>query len=106
MPHGRDTTSLSALVAGVLKELKGGWRLSREEIDETWTRLVGEEAARHSWPRGLRSRRLVIEVENSGWMHTLGLRRQELLEGLVELLGIRRVRELSFRIGERRQCPE
>ena len=107
MPRNRTTTtSLSSLVAGVLKDLKSGRRLSREDVEGVWARIAGEEASHHSWPRGLRSRRLAIEVENSGWMHSLGLRRQELLEGAVELFGARRVKELSFRIGERSQCQE
>ncbi len=49
-------------------------------------------------------RRLVVEVENSGWMYTLGMERTQLLEGLLELMGAGKVRELSFRIGERRDA--
>jgi predicted nucleic acid-binding Zn ribbon protein len=95
----QNRSTLSQIVEKVLSDLKDTKRLSKEEIVQVWNRLVGKEAAQHSWPVGLRSRRLVVEVENSGWMHALGLRRKEILEGLVELLGMRRVKELSFRIG-------
>jgi len=72
-------------------------------MGEVWQRLVGEEGAQHSWPNRLMGRKLVVEVENSGWMYMLGLRKTELLEGLVELLGASRVRALVLRIGEKQQ---
>lgn len=84
--------------------MQGGGHPSQEEIVGLWRRLVGEEAARHSWPRRLTQQRLIVEVENSGWMYTLGSRKAQLLEGLVELLGAGRVRQLSFRIGERKDA--
>lgn len=72
-----------------------------EEVASVWKRLAGEEAAQHSWPRKLTRGMLTIEVENSGWMHVLGMKKGELLEGWIELMGVARVKGLSFRIGER-----
>lgn len=92
---------LSSVLAGVLRRVQGGGKPSLEEISAVWKRLVGEEGARHSWPRRLVDRRLVVEVENSGWMYTLGMKRAQLVEGLIELLGVGRVRALTLRIGER-----
>ena len=77
-------------------------RPSQEEIGGIWERLVGQEAAQHSWPRRLTGKRVVVEVENSGWMYTLNLKKQLLLRGLIEQLGAARVEELSFRIGEKK----
>ncbi len=69
-------------------------------MQEVWERLVGKEAAKHSWPRQLTRGRLLVEVENSGWMYNLSLKKNQLLQGLVELLGASRMKELSFRMGE------
>jgi len=96
------TTPIGSILIGVVQRLQGGGHPSREEIAGHWRRLAGEEVARHSWPCRLTQRRLIVEVENSGWMYTLGSRKAQLLEGLVELLGAGRVRQLSFRIGERK----
>ena len=65
---------------------------------------MGEEAARHSWPHRLMGGRLLVEVENSGWMYTLNLKKPQLLEGLMELLGAARVKGLGFRIGEKKDA--
>lgn len=92
------------VLSGLLKKLQGDARPSREEVNEVWERLAGQETAGHSWPVRLTQGRMVVEVENSGWMHALGLRRQSLTEGLVELMGAGRVRQLSFRIGEKRDA--
>lgn len=73
-------------------------------IQGIWERLVGKEAAQHSWPRTLKGGRLLVEVENSGWMYTLRLKKTPVLEGLIELLGASRVRMLGFRMGERRDA--
>lgn len=84
--------------------MRAGGKPSREEMADLWKRLVGEEAARHSWPRRLLGRRLVVEVENSGWMYALGMKKGHLVEGLIELLGASRVRGLVLRIGERKDA--
>ena len=97
----RRVVPLSEVVTGIVRNFQKEGRLSVEEIAAHWKRLAGGEAAGHSWPRRLGRGRLLVEVENSGWMHALSIRRQWLLEGLVELLGAARVRQLSFRIGER-----
>lgn len=84
--------------------MQGGGNPSLEEMGQVWKRLTGEEAARHSWPKRLVGRRLVVEVENSGWMYALGMKKAQLLEGLIELLGAGRVKALVFRIGERKDA--
>lgn len=95
-------TPIQSILSGLLHKLQAEGRPSLEEVAETWKRLVGEEAAGHSWPKRLSRQRLVVEVENSGWMHALRLRKAQLQEGLIELMGAGRAKELSFRIGERR----
>lgn len=101
MPPRRSTSSFSEVLPGVLGPLKPSARVGQEEIQQVWRRLVVGEAAEHSWPRRLCRRRLWVEVDSSGWMYALHLKRAFILEGLMELLGARRVNALSFRIGEK-----
>lgn len=95
-------TPITDILSGLLKKLQAEGRPSVEEASEIWKRLAGEEAAKYSRPRRLNRQRLVVEVENSGWMHELRMRKAQLQEGLIELLGAGRVKELSFRIGEKK----
>ena len=94
-------TPITAILPNLLHKLQGEGRPSLEEIGQVWKRLAGDRAAEHSWPRQLSRQRLVVEVENSGWMHALRMRKAQLQEGLIELMGAGRVREVSFRIGEK-----
>lgn len=94
------TASVSVVLSGLLRKLQPDARPSLEEVRGIWERLAGKEAAEHSWPVRLARGRMVVEVENSGWMHALGMEKAFLLEGLIELMGAGMVRQLSFRIGE------
>lgn len=98
------TAPVTEVLSGLLRKLSLEGRPSLEEVTEVWRRLVGQEAASASWPRRLNRQRLVVEVENSGWMHQLRMKKLQLQEGLIELMGAGRVKELSFRIGEKRDA--
>ena len=98
------STPIQKILSGLLHKLHAEGRPSLEEVTETWKRLVGEEAAQYSWPCRLNRQRLVVEVENSGWMHALRMKKDQLQEGLIELMGAGRVSQLSFRIGEKRDA--
>ena len=100
--HKRPIESLGSILPKVIQGMQKDPRPSLEEVQEIWERLAGREAAQHSWPRRLSGRRLTVEVENSGWMYTLNLKKPALLQGLMEQLGARRVEELAFRIGEKK----
>ena len=100
MARNRSVTPLSSIVPGLLEGMQTDSRPSLERMRKIWVRLVGEEAAMHSWPRQLAQGTLLVEVENSGWMYTLSLKKQMLIQGLIELLGAGRIKSLSFRIGD------
>ena len=101
MSRKRPVIPLSKVLHGVLENLQPDTKLGQEEIEAVWERLAGKEAAIHSWPRRLTKGKLLVEVDSSGWLYTLNLKKQFLAEGLIELLGAERLRELSFRIGEK-----
>ena len=104
MKKSIPSTPVTHLLSGLLRKMQLEGRPSLEEVTEVWKRLAGERAAAASWPRRLNRQRLVVEVENSGWMHELRMRKLQLQEGLIELMGAGRVKELSFRIGEKRNA--
>ena len=97
----KGATPVASVLSTLLGKLQHSPRPSIEEMVEVWQRLAGADAAQHSWPKNLKAGRLVVEVENSGWMHALGMKKAQLLEGLIELMGAGRVEQLAFRIGER-----
>ena len=103
-PKSRAPTAISSVLTGVLRKVQKGGKLSLEEMMGVWERVAGREAAEHSWPRRMSGGRVVVEVENSGWMYALGLKRAQLVEGLMELLGAARAKTLSLRIGERKDA--
>ena len=98
----RPVASLGSLLPKVIQGMQKEARPSLEEVQDIWERLAGPEAAQHSWPRRLSGKRLTVAVENSGWMYTLNLKKQALLQGIIERLGADRVEELAFRIGEKK----
>lgn len=102
MGKAKQVSRLGDLLQNVLGGLQKNPRFSREEIHQVWERVAGEKAAAHSWPRRLEKGRLIVEVENSGWIYALTLKKIQLLQGLVEFLGADRVKNLSFRIGEKK----
>jgi len=95
---------LSDILPQVFRGLNPNARPSQEKIRQVWECLAGSEASQYSWPRRLGKGRLLIEVENSGWMYALRLKKEPLLQGLIELLGVSRVKELHFRMGERKDA--
>ncbi len=92
---------LSEILPQIVQGLRSESRPTLEAAEKAWSRTAGKAAALHSWPKHLTKGRLLVEVENSGWMYTLSLKKQELLKGLIRSLGGGRVKELQFRIGER-----
>ncbi len=100
----KRVSPIGDLLKKVLHGLQKNSRPSIEEIQEIWGRVAGRKAAGHSWPRRLERGRLIVEVENSGWIYTLNIRKAQLMQGLVELLGADRLRILSFRIGEKKDA--
>ena len=95
----RPTIPLGEMLPELLRKL-GSEASSREQVGAVWERVAGAETARHSVPRRLARGRIMVEVENSAWMHALSLRKEALLQGLVELLGAAKVKGLRFRMGD------
>ena len=95
--------TLKDLVKGVIKDLTGGGRLTEEEVNTAWSSAVGKRAARHTRPVSLKKSRLVVNVDGSGWLYELTLKKRDILKRLEGRLKDQKVKEIRFRIGEVRR---
>jgi hypothetical protein len=73
-------------------------RLDQRRVREAWAGIVGQGAAEHSRPLGLKHGRLTVAVPDSVWMHELGLIRHRLLAHLNAHLGRLAVREIRLTV--------
>jgi len=96
----KKNASLEEVVKGVLKGLGGGGRLTEEEMSRAWRSAAGKRAAGHSRPVSLRKALLVVNVDGSGWLYELTLKKKEILEKLEGSLKGKKIRYIRFRIGE------
>lgn len=90
---------VDAVLGRVLDDLGLGSARVAMRIQERWPEIVGEAAAAHSTPEGLRGTTLEVRVDASVWGQQLQLRSAEILAALRELLGEAAPSELRFRLG-------
>jgi predicted nucleic acid-binding Zn ribbon protein len=90
---------VEAVLGRVLDDLGLGSARIAMRIQERWPALVGEAAAAHSTPEGLRGSTLEVRVDASVWGQQLQVRSAEIVAALRELLGEAAPSELRFRIG-------
>lgn len=95
-------TAVSEVVPRLLDELGLGAAHRVMRIADCWAAVVGERAARHSWPVRLRGEVLEAEVDGSVWSQELRLRAPEILAGLRHALGDAAPAELWLRLGSGR----
>jgi predicted nucleic acid-binding Zn ribbon protein len=90
---------VDAVLGRVLDDLGLGSARTAMRIQERWPAIVGEAAAAHSTPEGLRGTTLEVRVDASVWGQQLQLRSAEIVAALRELLGEAAPAELRFRLG-------
>jgi predicted nucleic acid-binding Zn ribbon protein len=71
-----------------------------EELEEAWKKAAGKRAASHTRTVSLRKARLVINVDDSGWLYELTLKKRELLVKIEDKLKGRAIKEIRFRVGD------
>ena len=90
---------VETVLGRVLDDLGLGSARLAMRIQERWPALVGEAAAAHSIPEGLRGTVLEVRVDSSVWGQQLQVRSAEIVAALRELLGEAAPTELRFRLG-------
>ena len=90
---------LEDLVKSIIGNFAGKEKLTEEEIRSAWGRVVGEAAAKHSRPRSFADSRLIVHVDDSGWLYELTTRKKCILNNLSAELKGKKLKEITFRIG-------
>ena len=91
-------------VLGKLKLTKQG--VSDEELAQSaWPVAVGKKIALRTHAFGLVRNRLVVEVEDAVWQRQLWTLREQILQGMEQVLGRNIVEEIEFRIAVPRMKP-
>ena len=96
----RKPERISGVVRSVLERLDKRSNPTSDEINKIWQEVVGKKAFTHTKPASLKEKKLVINVDGSGWLYELTLKKKQLLNKMKSKLGQDKVKELQFRIGE------
>ena len=92
--------AIEEIVKGVIKDLSGKGRLSEEEISGAWRAAAGVRGAKHTRPVSIKRAVLTVNVDSSGWLYELTVKKRELLGRLEGKIRGKQLRGLRFRIGE------
>ena len=93
---------LEDLVKNIIGNFGGRDKLTEEEIRSAWSLVVGKRAAGHSRPRSFAGSRLIVHVDDSSWLYELTTRKKYILNNLSSELKGKRLKEITFRIGDLR----
>jgi predicted nucleic acid-binding Zn ribbon protein len=88
------------IVKDVIKSLSGKGRVSEEEINDAWRKACGDKAAGHTKPVSIKKSVLTVNVDGSGWLYELTIKKKKLLEKLDGKIRGKNLKVLRFRIGE------
>lgn len=95
-----DQKPLAEALKNVIKDLSGKARLGEEEIAEAWNASVGADAARHSRPVSLNKGTIAVNVDSSGWLYELTVKKKDILKQLEAALKGKKIIDIRLRIGE------
>jgi predicted nucleic acid-binding Zn ribbon protein len=92
--------SIENIVKDVIKNLSGAGRVSEEEVFGAWVAAAGEKAAKHTRPVSIKKGVMTVNIDGSGWLYELTVKKKELLKKLDGKIKGKQVKALRFRIGE------
>ena len=93
-------TPIGDIVKTVFAGIESAKTLSREDVQERWTALVGTTASKHTRPASLRRGVLSVFVDSSGWMQEMSLRKRKILKQLKSTFGKDKISRIHFKAGE------
>ncbi len=92
--------TIDSIVKKVIKNLSGKGRVSWEEVSGAWESAAGSKAAGHTRPVAIRKGVLTVNVDGSGWLYELTIKKKELLKKLDGKIRGKTIKGIRFRIGE------
>lgn len=92
--------SIENIIKDVIKDLSGRGRVSEEEVSGAWLAAAGEKAAKHTKPVSIKRSVLTVNVDASGWLYELTIKKRDLLKKMEGKIRGKKLKEIRFRIGE------
>jgi len=81
----------------LVDQLGIGKSLSRYSVITSWETVVGEQIAKVAHAERVDDGILIVRVDSAPWRNELSMRRKEILEKIIEVVGKGVVREIRFR---------
>jgi len=91
---------LEGVLKNIIGRIGGKGIFTEEDMANTWEAVVGKAAARHSKVRSLKGGRLVVNIDDSSWLYELTVQKREILKKLAARIKGKKVKDITFRIGE------
>jgi len=95
-----NAKAIKGIVDGLLKDWEKERIFKADAVEEAWQKAVGKRALKHTKVATLKSGRLIIEVDESGWIYQLTLKKRAILKALKKQLKNININEIQFRIGD------
>jgi predicted nucleic acid-binding Zn ribbon protein len=94
------TRQASAVLPGVLSELRIDRRRTEAEVIKVWNNLLDPTIVAHAQPTGLRNGTLFVNVDSNVWLSEIvRYRRKEILDRLQHSFGRDFIARISYRVG-------
>ncbi|MFA5146496.1 MAG: DciA family protein [Candidatus Omnitrophota bacterium] len=97
---GSPKGPLDGVLENIIAGLKKDKAVTEEDIRAAWRRAAGRKAACHTRPVAIRRAELVVNVDDSGWLYELTLKKKDILKKLSVKLKKKKIRNVRFRIGD------
>lgn len=92
--------AIKGVVDAVLKGLRNKEPLPEDKLLYQWTRVVKGSLGKHSKPIAWTGTRVIVNVDSSGYLYELNLRKEKILSELKKRLGEEKLDKIQFRLGE------
>ena len=96
----KQTKTIENILKDVISKLSGKNRITAEEMARVWRAAAGDKAAAHTKPVSIKKAILTVNVDDSGWLYELTIKKKELLKKMEGKTGSKHLKGLKFRIGE------
>jgi hypothetical protein len=97
--------SIQSLIQDFSKGNPLGHKLSELQLQQEWEHLVGSTMAQHSYPEGIRFKKLHLVADNSIWLQQLVFLKPAILEAVHSMMPDLSLTDVVLRIGSLPQAP-
>lgn len=94
----KNFQKLGDLIAALISRKGWGGQWALRQLKSEWPGLVGDSAAKHSFPVSIHNDRLFIEVDSSIWANQLNFSRKKILEACNRHDAKERINDIYFKI--------